>query len=179
MKLKCKYSIPVTVVLFMAVFILVLSLFLNGCKMSYSFTGASTEGLSTVSVKYFQNRASIVQPELSQGLTNALIDKCKAQTSLSIVNGLGDANFEGEISDYNTRPLTVGADANAAMNRFTITVKVKFTNSIDPDKSFEQSFSRYQDYKSTYDLGDVEDELVRVIIEMIVEDIFNRAFVNW
>ena len=120
-----------------------------------------------------------MQPELSQGLTNALIDKCKAQTSLKMINGLGDVNFEGEISDYNTRPLTVGADANAAMNRFTITVKVKFTNSIDPDKSFEQSFSRYQDYRSTFDLSDVEDELVEVIIEMIVEDIFNMAFVNW
>jgi len=152
---------------------------LSGCKVSYSFTGASTEGLSTLSIKYFQNRASIVQPELSQGLTNALIDKCKSQTSLTIINGIGDVNFEGEISDYNTRPLTVGADASAAMNRFTITVKVKYTNIIDPDKSFEQSFSRYQDYRSTYDLGDVEDELVTVIIEMIVEDIFNMAFVNW
>ncbi len=157
----------------------VILMLLSGCKVSYSFTGASTEGLSTLSIKYFQNRASIVQPELSQGLTNALIDKCKAQTSLTIINGIGDVNFEGEISDYNTRPLTVGADASAAMNRFTITVKVKFTNSIDPDKSFEQSFSRYQDYRSTYDLGDVEDELVKIIIDMIVEDIFNMAFVNW
>lgn len=157
----------------------VISLLFSGCKVSYSFTGASTEGLSTLSIKYFQNRASIVQPELSQGLTNALIDKCKAQTNLTMINGIGDVNFEGEISDYNTRPLTVGADASAAMNRFTITVKVKFTNSIDPDKSFEQAFSRYQDYRSTYDLGDVEDELVNVIIEMIVEDIFNMAFVNW
>lgn len=179
MKLKCKYSFRFTGILILSAFLSVAVLLSGGCKVSYSFTGASTEGLGTVSVKYFQNRASVVQPELSQGLTNALIDKCKAQTSLAIVNGLGDANFEGEISDYNTRPLTVGADANAAMNRFTITVKVKFTNSIDPDKSFEQSFSRYQDYKSSNDLSDVEDELVRVIIEMIVEDIFNRAFVNW
>ena len=76
------------------------------------------------------------------------IDKCKAQTNLNIINGLGDANFEGEISDYNTRPLTVSADATAAMNRFTITVKVKFTNSVDPEKSYEQTFSRYEDYSS-------------------------------
>ena len=109
-------------------------MFSGGCKVSYSFTGASTEGLSTLSIKYFQNRASIVQPELSQGPTNALIDKCKAQTSLNITNGIGDVNFEGQITDYNTRPLTVGADATAAMNRFTISVKVKFTNIIDPDK---------------------------------------------
>ena len=176
MKLKCKNSFSFAGTLFLAA---VISLLISGCKVSYSFTGASTEGLTTLSIKYFQNRASIVQPELSQGLTNALIDKCKAQTNLTMINGIGDVNFEGEISDYNTRPLTVGADASAAMNRFTITVKVKFTNSIDPDKSFEQSFSRYQDYRSTYDLGDVEDELVKVIIEMIVEDIFNMAFVNW
>jgi len=176
MKLKCKNVVSCKGILILAAVILLL---FSGCKVSYSFTGASTEGLETLSIKYFQNRASIVQPELSQGLTNALIDKFKAQTSLKMINGVGDVNFEGEITDYNTRPLTVGADASAAMNRFTITVKVKFTNSIDPDKSFEQSFSRYQDYRSTFDLGDVEDELVEVIIEMIVEDIFNMAFVNW
>lgn len=152
---------------------------LPGCKVSYSFSGASTTGLSTVSIQYFQNRASLVQPGLSQNLTDALIDKCKSQTNLNIINGLGNANFEGEISDYNTKPLTVSADATAAMNRFTITVKVKFTNSADPDMSFEQSFSRYEDYSSSLDLSSVEAELSENIIKMIVEDIFNRAFVNW
>jgi hypothetical protein len=156
-----------------------MSVLLNGCKVSYSFSGASTGGLKTVSIQYFQNRASLVQPGLSQTLTDALIDKCKSQTNLGIVNGLGDSNFEGEISDYNTRPLTVSADATAAMNRFTITVKMKFTNFADPDLSFDQSFSRYEDYDSSLDLSQVEQELSKKIIEMIVEDIFNRAFVNW
>lgn len=160
------------------ILLVLLSFIFSGCGI-YSFSGASTEGLKTVSIQYFQNRASLVQPGLSQNLTDALIDKCKAQTSLNIVNGLGDANFEGEITDYNTRPFTVSADATAAMNRFTITVKVKFTNSIDPDKSFEQTFSRYEDYDSTLDLSQVEAELSKNILELIVEDIFNRAFVNW
>jgi len=153
---------------------------LTGCKVSYSFSGASiSPQVKTVSIQYFQNRASLVQPGLSQYLTDALIDKCKAQTNLQNVNGLGDVNFEGEITDYNTRPLTVAADAEAASNRFTITVKVKFTNSVDPDLSFEQSFSRYQDYNSNIDLSQVEQDLSAKIIEMIVEDIFNQAFVNW
>jgi Lipopolysaccharide-assembly len=164
---------------FALVSILAASVMLNGCKVTYSFSGASTEGLKTISIQYFQNRASLVQPGLSQSLTDALIDKCKAQTNLNIVNGLGDANFEGEITDYNTKPLTVSADATAAMNRFTITVKVKFTNSSDPDLSFDQSFSRYEDYDSSSDLSQVEQDLSEKIIEMIVEDIFNRAFVNW
>jgi hypothetical protein len=152
---------------------------LNGCKISYSFTGASTEGLNTVSIQYFQNRAPLVQPGLSQYVTDALIDKCKAQTGLGVINGIGDANFEGEISDYNTRPLTVAADARAATNRFTITIKVKFTNVVDPELNFEQSFTRYEDYDSNLDLSQVEKELSDKIIELIIEDIFNKAFVNW
>lgn len=176
--MKCSIVPPGFVKSILVVFFGIILIVNGGCGI-YSFSGASTEGLKSVSVQYFQNRASLVQPGLSQTLTDALGDKCKAQTSLNIINGLGDANFEGEISDYSTKPLTVSADAIAAMNRFTITVKVKFTNSADPEKSFEQSFSRYEDYPSTSNLSDVEGELSEKIIEMIVEDIFNRAFVNW
>ncbi|HEX2968485.1 MAG TPA: LptE family protein [Bacteroidales bacterium] len=135
--------------------------------------------MKTISVLYFQNRASLVQPQLSQNITDALIDKCRAETNLKFVTENGDVSFEGEISDYNTRPLTVGADANAATNRFSITVRVKFINNFEPDKSFEQTFSRYADYPSDRMLSDVEGELSQDIIEMIVEDIFNMAFVNW
>jgi hypothetical protein len=154
-------------------------LILNGCKVSYSFTGANPSLAKTFNVVYFQNRAPLVQPGLAQYITDALIDKCKTQTSLKYVTGTGDVSFEGEVSDYNTRPLTVAADAQAAMNRFTITIKVKFTNSIEPDYSFEQAFSRYEDYNSNFDLSAVEKDLGEKIIEMIVEDVFNKAFVNW
>jgi len=156
------------------------SAIITGCKISYSFSGASiSPAVKTFSVQYFQNRASLVQPGLSQLITNTLIDKCRSQTNLNYLNGIGDANFEGEITDYNTKPYTVAADARAASNRFTITVKVKFTNVIDPDLSFDQSFSRYEDYDSNLDLSQVEGELSEKIVEAIVEDIFNQAFVNW
>lgn len=156
------------------------SAIIAGCKISYSFSGASiSPAVKTFSVQYFQNRASLVQPGLSQLITNTLIDKCRSQTNLNYLNGIGDANFEGEITDYNTKPYTVAADARAASNRFTITVKVKFTNVIDPDLSFDQSFSRYEDYDSNLDLSQVEGDLSEKIVEAIVEDIFNQAFVNW
>jgi hypothetical protein len=165
--------------LFLFLFIIGVTIII-GCKISYSFSGASiSPQVKTVSIQYFQNRAPLVQPGLSQYITDALIDKCKAQTNLGFINGIGDVNFEGEISDYNTRPLTVAADARAAMNRFTIMAKVKFTNSVEPELSFEKTFSRYADYNSNLDLSQVEKELSDKIIEMIVEDIFNQAFVNW
>jgi hypothetical protein len=168
---------------FYRIFILLIisgSTIISGCKISYSFSGASiSPAVKTFSVQYFQNRASLVQPGLSQLITNTLIDKCKSQTNLNYLNGTGDANFEGEITDYNTKPYTVAADARAASNRFTITVKVKFTNVIDPDLGFDQTFTRYEDYDSNLDLSQVEGELSQKIVEAIVEDIFNQAFVNW
>jgi hypothetical protein len=135
--------------------------------------------IRTLSVQYFQNRAALVQPGLDQKFTDALTDKCKSQTSLEIVSNLGDVIFEGEITEYRTMPLTVAADAYAAMNRFTVSVRVKYTNTVDPDLSFDQTFSRYEDYDSNLNLSDVEADLVEKIVEMIVEDIFNKAFVNW
>lgn len=164
-----------------AFFLIAVMILFYGCGVTvkYSFTGASTKGLTTFSVPYFQNRAPIVQPGLSQSLTDGLIDKCKAQTSLRYTTSTADANFEGEITDYNTRPLSVGADAQAATNRFTISVRVKFTNAIDPTLNFEQTFSRYEDYSSNLDLSAVESDLSTQIVQMLVEDIFNQAFVNW
>jgi hypothetical protein len=179
MELNHKTDMRFPINRFFPVLFVLLGLFINDCTVSYKFTGASTQGLKTVSIQYFQNRAPLVQPGLSQYITDALSDKCKAQTNLAIVNGLGDVNFEGEITDYRTSPGTVAADAQAASNRFTISVKVKFTNSVVPENSFEQTFTRYEDYDSSFDLSAVEKDLSAKIVEMIVEDIFNQAFVNW
>jgi hypothetical protein len=179
MGLNHKNIIGVTTRGIFALIIIATIVLFYSCKVTYTFSGATTQGLKTISIQYFQNRAPVVQPGLSQALTDALIDKCKSQTSLKYTTSLGDANFEGEISDYNTRPMTVAADAQAATNRFTISVKVKFTNSYDPTLSFEQTFSRYEDYSSNLDLSAVEQDLSNKIVEMLVEDIFNQAFVNW
>ena len=58
-------------------------------------------------------------------------------------------------------------------------MKVKFTNSIQPDNSYEKIFSRYEDYDSNLDLSRVEKELSDKIITQIVEDIYNEAFGKW
>jgi hypothetical protein len=52
-------------------------------------------------------------------------------------------------------------------------------NMIEPDKSFEQSFSRFEDYSSNLDFSSVEAELSESIVKLLIEDIFNRAFVTW
>ena len=152
----------------------------QSCKITYSFTGvAINPQIKTVSIQYFDNRAPLVQATLSQVFTDALRDKIQGQTSLNLVTGYGDVDFSGEIKNYETRPQAITGSETAALNRLSITVRVKFENAVEPDKNFDTSFTRYEDYDSSKDLSSVEDELIKLIIENIIEDIFNKAFVNW
>ena len=161
------------------IILLVLLSLLTSCKVSYSFSGSNTGNLKTVSIQYFPNRASIIKPTLSQQFTDALKDICQRQTSLSLVNDLGESNFEGEIKTYSTRPVAISGGEVASLTRFSIAVKVKFTNSQDSDLDFEETFTHYEDYPSSNSLDQVEAELTELILERMIEDIFNRAFVNW
>lgn len=162
-----------------AVAIIALALVCHGCGI-YSFSGASIPAeAKTVSVDYFPNHAQLVNPLLSNNLTNALRDAMTNQTTLDVVETGGDLAFEGEITDYRTTPVAITSGQTAAMNRLTITVKVRFSNRIDETKDFEQTFSRYEDYPSDQDLTSVQESLTATIIDQLVEDIFNKALVNW
>ena len=152
---------------------------INGCGI-YSFTGASiSPDVKSVSVQYFKNNATLVQPKLSQTLTDALKDKFSTQTNLNLINKGGDLSFEGSITNYSTQPVAIQGNETAALNRLTITISVKFTNIKNDKQNFESTFSRYEDYPSSKNLVSVEDGLIKQITDVLVEDIFNKAVVNW
>jgi hypothetical protein len=142
-------------------------------------SGANTGVLETVSVAYFQNRAALAPPTLSQYLTEEFRDLCERQTNLVLVSGTGDAHFEGEITAYSTRPMAISGGDKEQLTRFTIGIRVRYTNSQDDEWSFEKTFSQYRDYESNQNFESVKAGLTEEIIEDITEDIFNAAFVNW
>ena len=146
----------------------------------YSFSGASIPPeAKTVSVQYFPNQAQLINPTLSNDFTTALRDAIMNQTSLDMVEAGGDLAFEGEITDYNTSPVAITAGQTAALNRLTITVNVRFVNLYDDSKNFETKFTHYEDYPSDQELNSVQESLTGTIIEALVEDVFNKALVNW
>ncbi|MBR3698030.1 MAG: LptE family protein [Bacteroidales bacterium] len=159
--------------------VLLLALVCQGCGI-YSFSGASIPPeAKTVSVQYFPNQAQLINPTLSNDFTTALRDAMMNQTSLDMVDSGGDLAFEGEITDYRTTPVAITAGQTAALNRLTITVNVRFVNVFDETKNFETRFSHYEDYPREQDLNAVQESLTGTIIEALVEDIFNKALVNW
>lgn len=150
------------------------------CTGGYSFTGADISAdTKTFTVELFPNHASLVQPTLSNVFTETLKDKFLSQTNLQLVNDNGDLFFEGEITNYTVSAQAYQGNETAALTRLTITVKVKFTNNIEPKKSFESSFSRYADFESSQNLSSVEGELMQQICDELVDDIFNKSVANW
>lgn len=154
--------------------------FSQSCKISYGFTGANlSPEVKTFSVYYFPNRARLVNPTLSQTFTEELKEKLQRQTSLDELADSGDLEFEGQITGYEVRPMAIQKDDQAAQNRLTITIKLKYLNSKAPDENFERSFTAFEDFDSASSLSDIEDSLVPEIIKKLTEDIFNATIANW
>ncbi|HBW80963.1 MAG TPA: hypothetical protein DEF78_13255 [Sphingobacterium sp.] len=153
---------------------------MNSCGVKYGFTGGSIpEGMKTVNIQYFENIAPLVYPTLSQNFTEALKERIRNQSRLSQVNQDGDATFEGFITEYSISPAAVEAGTDrAAMNRLTITIKVSYHNKINPKDDFGQPFTRFKEFAGSLQSAQ-EETLRKEIIQMLTEDIYNKAFANW
>ena len=159
--------------------IVLASIFMTSCGI-YSFTGASipTEA-KTVSVAYFTTTATNSPSSLNQTITDGLKDLFLSQTNLDLTELEGDLSFSGQITKYQLSPMAIQANETAGQNRLTIDIKVKYTNSFDDKQNFESTFSRYRDFSSSQNLADVEIVLIEEITKELLEDVFNKAFVNW
>jgi hypothetical protein len=162
------------------IFILTI-LVLSGC--GYKFNGASIPpDMKTISVAYIENNAQLVNPELSQLLTESLKERIRTQSKLNIVQTGGDASFEGRITGYEIKPISIQDNSNpkAGANRLTITMSVKYTSNKDKKQSFDQPFTAFTDFSLTgRSFQSQEKELVRLVTVQLIENIFNRAFAQW
>ncbi len=152
-----------------------------GCG-AYSFTGADIDysTTKTFQVNNFANNAPIVEPTVSRNFTIELQDLLLNQTSLDLVNNNGDLIYEGEIVQYYISPITATSQSTAAQNRLTVAVNVRFFNTKDATKDFEERFSFYYDYSgSTQLIGSALDDALSIIFERITQDIFNKSLANW
>tara|TARA_B100001146_G_scaffold213216_1_gene213393 strand:+ start:39693 stop:40199 length:507 start_codon:yes stop_codon:yes gene_type:complete len=152
---------------------------LQGCGV-YSFTGADVGSATTFQVNNFLNNAPIVEPGIARDFTILLQDLILTQTSLDLVNNGGDLIYEGELTEYYVSPITATAQSTAAQNRLTVSVNVRFYNTLEPEKDFEQRFSFYFDYAGGNQLTGAQlENALADIFERITQDIFNNSLANW
>ncbi len=154
---------------------------LSACTISYKFNGASIDysTTKTISIADFPNMAALVYAPLSNSLSDGIRDIFQRQTRLEQVKRGGNLEIEGEITGYALTPMAVSADSYAAETKLTLTVKVRFTNNVAPEDSFEKTYSAYQTFDASRMLTDVQEELCNTMIQEIAEQIYNDTVAKW
>ena len=154
---------------------------LNSCVISYKFNGASIDysTTKTISIADFPNVAPLVYAPLSNNLSDGIRDLFQRKTRLEQVRRGGNLEIEGEIIGYSLTPMAVAANSYASETKLTITVKVRFTNNVAPEESFEKTYTAYQTFDSSQMLNDVQDELCNTMITEIAEQIYNDTVAKW
>ena len=162
--------------------ILALAVVSQACSISYTFNGAILDYsiYKTISVSNFPIRAALVYAPLQQMFENKLQDIITRQTRLSIVDSSNtDLRLEGEITGYALSPQAVTEDAYASQTRLTISVKVRYTNTKNPNLDIDQTFRAYRDFSSNQMLTQVQDQLISEIVDELAELIFNATVGSW
>ena len=161
--------------------VMIMALIPQACRISYKFNGAALDYTvyRPIHVSEFPIRAALVYAPLQQTFENELLDYITRNTRLQTVDGASDLVMEGEITGYNLTPQAVTEDAYASQTRLTITVKVKYTDTLNDKNDISQTFSAYRDFDASQMLNDVQDELCQQIAKELVELIFNATLGNW
>jgi hypothetical protein len=152
---------------------------LSGCGI-YSFTGGQFSGAKTFSVDYFKSQSALASPLYSQRLTESLKDILLAQSPLKLSESDGELQFSGAVTDYSTAPVAIqcGAAETASLNRLSITVRVKYENTVEPDLSFEKTFTKFSDFAASSDLFTIQEDLWKDINDQLTQEIYNASVGN-
>lgn len=154
---------------------------LSSCSISYKFNGASIDYSKTrsISIADFTNTAELVYAPLAQEFSESLRDTYTKQTRLQLLKRGGDLHLEGEITGYQLTPLAISADTYASQTKLTVTINVRFSNKKSPDEDFEKSYSAFRTFDSNTLLTTIQDELLKLIIEDITDNIYNDTVAKW
>lgn len=153
----------------------------------YTFTGTSlSPETKTVQINEFINNAPLVNPTLAQQFSTDIQNRFLQRTTLKGTKENPDLLIEGEITDYSISPTTissnvdaVGGNIQAAQNKLTISVRVHYENKIEPDKSFDRTFTDEAVFSSDLDINAIEASQVKLVNERIINRIFNDIVANW
>lgn len=152
------------------------------CKTTFNFTGVPAggdDGLETIAIDLFGNQAPVIVPNLAQEFTQQLQDRFISQSRLTLIATDADVNVSGSITQYRISPVAISGDERAAQNRLTIGVKVTYENLVNPDDSWDQTFSSFVDFDSDLDFISIEQEKISEIVEQLTQDIFNKSLGKW
>lgn len=165
--------------------VLILLVTLVSCSVSYTFNAATIDytKIKTISITPFPNMAMLVNPTLSQVLTEEIENRFITKTRLEMTRTNGDLDLEGEITGYTLTPVTATPTDDgrvlAANTRLTITIRVRYANRVTPEKDFERNFSAYSEFSNDQTFESVQSEMCEEIVKELVDQIYNSTIADW
>ena len=153
----------------------------TSCTVSYKFNGASIDytKTKTIQISDFPIRSNYVWGPMANIFNNQLKDQFANHTKLIQVRRNGDLRLDGEITRYEQRNKSVSAEGYSAQTELSITVNVRFTNTVNHSEDFERQFTASTTYETTQSLNSVQEELVTQMVKDICDQIFNATVANW
>lgn len=153
----------------------------NGC-LRYSFTGTSIpEGVNTIFIPFFPDQSNSGIGDLSDRLTEALIQRFVNESSLQLANSEDDADavINGQIMSYSNRPFSIGGNEQANQNQVQITVSASFRYRTDDAPLWDKNFSGNFTFDPTDDPVQGEEDAAEDALEQIANNMFNDAVSSW
>ena len=75
--------------------------------------------------------------------------------------------------------MSIGQDNFAERTAFTVTMQVKYTNRVNEKESFDRSFKAHRDFPRSQPFVQVQDDLLREIMDDLLKQVYNATVENW
>lgn len=151
----------------------------SGCGIYKLADISIPDSIKTVRVKFIENKARYVNPQLSPKFTDKLRQKIVSQTRLTQVNN-ENAHYDisGWISQYDVSTSAISAQ-QVASNRLTVGVHIVLRNKLSNKPPKEFDISRSFEFSASLSLAQAEAKLFDEIIRNLTDEVFNRIFSDW
>ena len=159
-------------------FILCVLSYTSSCRV-YSFSGASIpKEVKTISIDYIQNKAPNAWSTIDNIFNQELRNKMVRDGGLKVIDGTGDYQIKGYISDYRITAQAPTTGSFSTRYRLDISVQIEFKDVVTDKKvQWSQSFTNFEVYEN--DITGKEDGFIKSISANICNSIFNKMFSTW
>ncbi|WP_439882987.1 LptE family protein [Pontibacter sp. MBLB2868] len=175
MTLKINYKV-------LALVLPLLLLACGGCGI-YSLSGSTLPpDVKTISIQNFENPTGEGPANLTNIVTNNFKNFYRRNTNLNIAQRDGDLQLEGQIVSFTYTPAAIqreGVQDIAGLNRLTLGIQVRYNNTKNPEKNFDQLFSISQDFQQDVDVTQISPAAIEQLTERLVTDVFNKTVADW
>lgn len=149
----------------------------------YSFSGTTiSPDIKSISIQNIENSTGEGPSNLTDIVTTTFKNYYRRNTNLTVVQAEGDLQLEGQIVSFTYSPAAIereGQVDQASLNRLTLGVQVRFTNTKNPEKDFDRMFTISENFQGDLDITQIPSASITSMTERLVTDVFNKTVADW